>query len=61
MIYTLMSFSFDKAKIISNLNPSLDYNGFDKVDMVIEAVFEDIKIKHKVIKEVEKVSTFIVS
>jgi len=29
--------------------------GFSKVDMVIEAVFEDLAIKHKVIKEVEAV------
>lgn len=30
--------------------------GFDKADMVIEAVFEDINIKHKVVKEVEAVT-----
>lgn len=29
--------------------------GFDKVDVVIEAVFEDLNIKHKVIKEIEEV------
>lgn len=40
---------------MSNLVPGIDYSGFDKVDMVIEAVFEDIAIKHKVIKEVEQV------
>ena len=28
---------------------------FDKADMVIEAVFEDLSIKHKVIKEIEEV------
>ena len=28
---------------------------FDKADMVIEAVFEDLNIKHKVIKEIEEV------
>ena len=27
--------------------------GFDKLDMVIEAVFEDLAIKHKVLQEVE--------
>ena len=47
--------SFEKSKIMSNLVPGIDYSGFDKVDMVIEAVFEDIAIKHKVIKEVEQV------
>lgn len=34
----------------------LDYSGFEKADMVIEAVFEDINIKHAVVKEVEAVS-----
>jgi len=38
---------------LSNLSTALDYRNFDKVDMVIEAVFEDIKIKHKVVQEVE--------
>ena len=39
---------------MSNLLPALDYTDFGKVDMVIEAVFEDINIKHRVVKEVEK-------
>ncbi len=41
---------------MSNLEASITYDGFDKMDMVIEAVFEDINIKHAVIKELEKVS-----
>lgn len=41
---------------MSNLTGQLDYKGFEKADMVIEAVFEDIRIKHAVIKEVEAVS-----
>lgn len=28
---------------------------FENADMVIEAVFEDLSIKHKVIKEIEQV------
>lgn len=47
---------------MSQVDGQLDYKGFDKADMVIEAVFEDINIKHKVIKEVEAVrslSTFL--
>merc|ERR1719158_1239026 len=39
---------------MANLLPALDYSDFGKVDMVIEAVFEDINIKHRVVKEVEK-------
>ena len=49
--------AFEKDQILSRLDGRLDYEGFDKVDMVIEAVFEDIAIKHKVVQEVEKVSS----
>lgn len=41
---------------MSNLDPTLTYENFKNCDMVIEAVFEDIGIKHKVVKEVEQVS-----
>merc|ERR1712154_512883 len=44
----------DAEKYMANLIPALDYTDFGKVDMVIEAVFEDMKIKHRVVKEVEK-------
>jgi enoyl-CoA hydratase/long-chain 3-hydroxyacyl-CoA dehydrogenase len=44
----------DGDKIMSRLSPQVTYNNFNKVDMVIEAVFEDINIKHRVVKEVEK-------
>uniref|UniRef100_A0A3Q2EJ81 enoyl-CoA hydratase n=1 Tax=Cyprinodon variegatus TaxID=28743 RepID=A0A3Q2EJ81_CYPVA len=47
--------SFQRDSILSNLTGQLDYKGFEKADMVIEAVFEDIKIKHAVLKEVEAV------
>ncbi|MGH0125498.1 UNVERIFIED_CONTAM: hypothetical protein FKN15_054595 [Acipenser sinensis] len=45
--------SFERDSMFSNLTGQLDYSGFNKADMVIEAVFEDIHIKHKVIQEVE--------
>ncbi|KAG7250923.1 hypothetical protein CRUP_011192 [Coryphaenoides rupestris] len=45
--------SFERDATMSNLTGQLDYSGFEKADMVIEAVFEDINIKHKVLKEVE--------
>lgn len=48
--------AFERDSILSNLTGMLDYSGFEKADMVIEAVFEDIKIKHAVLKEVEAVS-----
>ncbi|KAK1170313.1 trifunctional enzyme subunit alpha, mitochondrial-like [Acipenser oxyrinchus oxyrinchus] len=47
--------TFERDSIFSNLTGQLDYSGFNKADMVIEAVFEDIHIKHKVIQEVEAV------
>lgn len=49
--------SFERDVIMSNLSAQLDYSGFQHVDMVIEAVFEDLDLKHRIIKEVEKVST----
>jgi 3-hydroxyacyl-CoA dehydrogenase/enoyl-CoA hydratase/3-hydroxybutyryl-CoA epimerase len=33
----------------------LDYTGFGKADVIIEAVFEDLKLKHKVLEETEAV------
>ncbi|NXM76017.1 ECHA enzyme, partial [Serilophus lunatus] len=47
--------SFQRDSILSNVLGQLDYKGFEKADMVIEAVFEDINVKHKVLKEVEAV------
>merc|ERR1712117_300112 len=44
----------DAERNIASVIPALDYSDFNKVDMVIEAVFEDINIKHRVVKEVEK-------
>ncbi|XP_041496047.1 trifunctional enzyme subunit alpha, mitochondrial [Microtus oregoni] len=48
--------SFERDFIFSNLIGQLDYKGFEKADMVIEAVFEDLAVKHKVLKEVEGVT-----
>jgi len=45
---------FEKDTVMSQLDGTLDYSSFGKLDMVIEAVFENIDIKHAVIKEVEK-------
>ncbi|XP_021574170.1 trifunctional enzyme subunit alpha, mitochondrial isoform X3 [Carlito syrichta] len=47
--------SFERDAIFSNLTGQLDYQGFEKADMVIEAVFEDLSLKHRVLKEVEAV------
>jgi len=45
---------FEKDTMLSKLDGTIKYENFGNVDMVIEAVFEDIDIKHAVIKEVEK-------
>lgn len=38
--------SFERDAIMSNLSIQTDYSGFESADMVIEAVFEDLNIKH---------------
>lgn len=45
-----------RDQILSNLTPTLSYDDFKDADVVIEAVFEDINVKHKVIKEIEAVA-----
>ncbi|KAF7240054.1 hypothetical protein EG68_08621 [Paragonimus skrjabini miyazakii] len=42
-------------KTFSLLDSTLDVSSLNNVDMVIEAVFEDIALKHRVVKEVEAV------
>jgi len=39
---------------MTNLLPTTDYSKLKNVDMVIEAVFEDLSLKHRVVKEVEE-------
>ncbi|XP_001605350.2 trifunctional enzyme subunit alpha, mitochondrial [Nasonia vitripennis] len=45
--------SIEKGRLLANLTPTLSYDQFRNADIVIEAVFEDLGIKHKVIKEIE--------
>lgn len=45
----------ERDRFLAKLESTLDYTKFSKADIVIEAVFEDLSIKHKVIKEVEAV------
>ncbi|XP_055948453.1 trifunctional enzyme subunit alpha, mitochondrial-like [Argiope bruennichi] len=46
--------SHERDRYMSKLNGVLDYSKFKNVDIIIEAVFEDLGIKHRVIKEVEQ-------
>jgi len=46
----------DKADaVLGSIKPQLDYSGFDQIDAVVEAVVENIRIKHAVLGEVEDV------
>ena len=44
---------FQAKQTISSLVPQLDYNHFEQCDVLIEAVFEDLALKHRVIAELE--------
>jgi 3-hydroxyacyl-CoA dehydrogenase/enoyl-CoA hydratase/carnithine racemase len=44
---------FERERIASHVVGKLDYRGFADADIVIEAVFEDLGVKHKVLREVE--------
>ncbi|XP_036320499.1 trifunctional enzyme subunit alpha, mitochondrial, partial [Rhagoletis pomonella] len=46
---------FKRDQMLSNLKPTLSYEKLKNADMVIEAVFEDIQVKHAVISELEAV------
>nr|CDJ84104.1 Crotonase and 3-hydroxyacyl-CoA dehydrogenase domain containing protein [Haemonchus contortus] len=43
----------DKERMISNLVASCDHSAMKNSDIVIEAVFEDLALKHKVVKQIE--------
>jgi 3-hydroxyacyl-CoA dehydrogenase / enoyl-CoA hydratase / 3-hydroxybutyryl-CoA epimerase len=45
---------FEKDEVTSKIHPATVYDGFDKIDLVIEAVFEDLGLKQKIVKEVEE-------
>ncbi|MCB9185741.1 MAG: enoyl-CoA hydratase/isomerase family protein [Flavobacteriales bacterium] len=45
----------DADRLMNRIAGQLDYNNFEKVQVVIEAVFEDLKLKHRVIAECEEV------
>jgi len=45
--------SFERDQIMTNLNLTTEWDGFKEADIVVEAVFEELSLKHKVLKEVE--------
>jgi 3-hydroxyacyl-CoA dehydrogenase/enoyl-CoA hydratase/3-hydroxybutyryl-CoA epimerase/enoyl-CoA isomerase len=40
--------------ILNNIEPTLSYDGFDAIDIVVEAVVENPNVKHAVLAEAEK-------
>ena len=46
---------YERDRTLAGLDATLKYDSFRKADLVIEAVFEDIKIKHKVIADLEAI------
>jgi 3-hydroxyacyl-CoA dehydrogenase/enoyl-CoA hydratase/3-hydroxybutyryl-CoA epimerase len=49
--------SFERDQIASRVTGVDSYKGFQDVDVVIEAVFEDLDLKHRIVKEVEDVTS----
>ncbi len=48
----------DKADaILSAITPSLTYEGFDKADVVVEAIVENFAVKQTVFREIEEVTS----
>jgi 3-hydroxyacyl-CoA dehydrogenase/enoyl-CoA hydratase/3-hydroxybutyryl-CoA epimerase len=44
---------YEHARLVALLSGAGDYAGFGRADLVIEAVFEDLAVKQKVLREVE--------
>jgi 3-hydroxyacyl-CoA dehydrogenase/enoyl-CoA hydratase/3-hydroxybutyryl-CoA epimerase len=44
---------FEHERILSRITGTVDYSGLGNADVVIEAVFEDLALKHRVIQELE--------
>lgn len=40
-------------EIMGRIESKLDYTGFDKVDIIVEAVFEEIKLKQRIVADCE--------
>lgn len=45
---------FEKDTLAAKMIPSKDYSAFRGTDLVIEAVFEDLELKKKILKDVEE-------
>ncbi|MCB9595242.1 MAG: fatty acid oxidation complex subunit alpha FadJ [Sandaracinaceae bacterium] len=43
----------ERDQIMTRVSGAVDYTGFNEIPVVIEAVFEDLGLKHRVLKDVE--------
>jgi 3-hydroxyacyl-CoA dehydrogenase/enoyl-CoA hydratase/3-hydroxybutyryl-CoA epimerase len=46
---------FEVTKLLDRVQATAEYTGFHNLDLVVEAVFEDVELKHRVLKEIESV------
>lgn len=46
----------EASALLARVTAGTDYSGFKSVDLVVEAVFEDLALKHRIIAEVEAVT-----
>jgi 3-hydroxyacyl-CoA dehydrogenase / enoyl-CoA hydratase / 3-hydroxybutyryl-CoA epimerase len=44
---------FEVTKLIDRVQPTVEYTGMHASDVIVEAVFEDVALKHRVIQEIE--------
>ncbi|MCO6441087.1 MAG: fatty acid oxidation complex subunit alpha FadJ [Nitrococcus mobilis] len=44
---------FEAERARHRVTPTLDFSGYRGLDLVIEAVFEDLELKHRMVREVE--------
>lgn len=48
---------FDRSVRLGRVTATTDYSGFSRTEVAIEAVFEDLGLKHRVIQEIEEVAS----
>jgi 3-hydroxyacyl-CoA dehydrogenase / enoyl-CoA hydratase / 3-hydroxybutyryl-CoA epimerase len=44
---------YEVVQLVDLVEGTAEYSGFGSTDLVVEAVFEDLSLKHKVVKEIE--------
>lgn len=47
----------EAEEIVNRVQSKLDYSGFDKVSVIVEAVFEEIKLKQRILADCEAASS----